>query len=166
MRPYRRRASFPLIAFTGKMAYTVGNSMEDLKRRMEIGSRIRKVRGKTPRAVFAEQLGIHPQTLYMYEKGKRVVDVDLIQNLCAKFSVPVEWLIFGDGQLQAVRDDAEDQKLRQELAEKEARIAQLQTELIAAQAGALKAYELAVDALQPNKEAEPGDASPGSASPK
>ena len=149
------------MAFTRETAYTLGNSLEELKRRMDIGNRIRKIRGKTPRAVFAEELGIHPQTLYMYEKGKRVVDVDLIQQLCAKFNVSVEWLIFGDGQLQAARDDAEDQRLKAELAEKEARIAQLQSELIAAQAGALKAYELAVDALQPNREGGTGgDSSP------
>jgi len=129
------------------------DSLEDLTRRMDIGSRIQKIRGKTPRAVFAEQLGIHPQTLYMYEKGKRVVDVELVQLLCAKFGVPVEWLIFGEGQLQAVRNDEEDQRLQRELAAKEARIAELQNELIAAQAGALKAYELAVGALHPAKEA-------------
>ena len=128
---------------------------------MDIGDRIRKVRGKTSRADFAQQLGIHPQTLYLYEKGKRVVDVDLIQQLCAKFAVPVEWLIFGEGQLQTVKDDG-DGHLREELAERDARIAErdariqeLQNELISVQAGALKAYELAVDAMRSEATIQP-----------
>ena len=121
---------------------------------MDIGSRIQQIRGKTSRAEFAEMLGIHPQTLYMYEKNKRVVDVELIQLLCSKFNISVQWLIFGSGKLQAAASDEEDERLREELAEKEALIAEneerinaLQKELIAAQSGALKAYELAVGTL-------------------
>lgn len=129
---------------------------------MDIGSRIQRIRGKMSRAEFAEQLGIHPQTLYMYEKGKRVMDVDLLQALCAKFHVSVEWLIFG-GKESAAEGEEDASLLREQLAEKEAciaekdaRISQLQNELISAQAGALKAYELAVGALRyPGDGAEP-----------
>ena len=127
---------------------------------MDIGSRIQQIRGKMPRAEFAELLGVHPQTLYMYEKNKRVVDVELVQRLCSKFNISVEWLIFGGDQLQAAVSDREDEHLRREIAEKEAVIAQkeerintLQSELIAAQSGALKAFELAVGALRPAVEA-------------
>ena len=138
--------------------------MEDPRRPMDIGSRIKQIRGTMSRAEFAGQLGIHPQTLYMYEKGKRVVDVELVQQICSKFAVSVEWLIFGEGKLLAARNDKEDRRLREELAAKEARIAQLQNELISAQAGALKAYELAVDALQPARDGGTETAPPGGGS--
>ncbi len=133
---------------------------------MDIGDRIRQVRGKRSRAEFAEELGIHPQTLYMYEKGKRVADVDLVRELCSKFNVSVEWLIFGDRQLQSLREPApggaahsaaapapeaepaESNGLTPLLAERDARIDELKSELIAAQAGALKAYEIAMEAIQ------------------
>ena len=126
---------------------------------MEIGERIKEIRGRTPRAEFAEQLGIHPQTLYMYEKGKRVVDVDLIQTICEKFNVSVEWLIFGASGLQGAGQEPAAPELEARLAEQEAllaeqdeKIAQLTNELIATQAGALKAYELAMGALRPASE--------------
>ena len=123
---------------------------------MEIGDRIKQIRGRTPRAEFAEKLGIHPQTLYLYEKGKRVADVDLIQKICEHFHVSVEWLIFGEGGLQTAGKETPDPELQARLtaqeallAEREEKINQLTSELIAAQAGALKAYELAMGAMRP-----------------
>ena len=135
---------------------------------MEIGERIKSIRGRTPRAEFAETLGIHPQTLYMYEKGKRVVDVELIQRICAKFDVPVEWLIFGEGGLRdAEHGGGADPRLQTRLAEQEAllaeqdiKITQLTNELIAAQAGALKAYEMAMGALRNGVEPQPTPSAP------
>ncbi len=139
---------------------------------MDIGDRIRQVRDKRSRAEFAEALGIHPQTLYMYEKGKRVADVDLVRELCSKFNVSVEWLIFGDHQLQSLREPApagipratppapeSGLELTPLLAERDARIDELKSELIAAQAGALKAYEIAMEAIQHG--ADPGPAKSG-----
>lgn len=141
---------------------------------MDIGDRIRQIRGRRSRAEFAEELGIHPQTLYMYEKGKRVVDVELVRDLCDKFQVSVEWLIFGDRQLQSLREGpapeappppaerAAQRDAAPVIAEKDARIEELKSELIAAQAGALKAYELAMEAMRqgggeapPRKSARP-----------
>jgi transcriptional regulator with XRE-family HTH domain len=121
---------------------------------MDIGDRIRKTRGSRSRLEYAEALGIHPQTLYLYEKGKRVVDVELLQQICQESGIAAEWLIYGD---QKEKDQQGDnRRLEKKLAEKEsllatreARINQLQNDLIAAQAGALKAYELAVGAIQP-----------------
>lgn len=121
---------------------------------MDIGDRIKQIRGKASRAEFAEKLGIHQQTLYLYEKGKRVVDVELLQRICSECGVSVEWLIFGTEQLQTAVSSAEDEKLRRELAEKEERIHQLQNELILAQSGALKAYELALGSLQTKREGD------------
>jgi transcriptional regulator with XRE-family HTH domain len=134
---------------------------------MDIGSRIRQIRGRCSRAEFAEELGIHPQTLYMYETGKRVVDVELVRELCKKFNVSAEWLIFGDRELQSLRegpvsepeaassaDKADNLDTAPAIAEKDARIEELKSELIAAQAGALKAYELMMETIQ--QRAEPG----------
>lgn len=127
---------------------------------MDIGDRIRMIRGRRSRNDFAAELGIHPQTLYLYEKGKRVLDVDLVQQLCLRYNVSVEWLIFGEGELQSLREPA-DSGLEERLAEKEAllvrqsaHINKLKNELIAAQAGALKAYELAMGAIHPAPSAE------------
>lgn len=133
---------------------------------MDIGDRIRQIRGRRSRAEFAEALGIHPQTLYMYEKGKRVVDVELVRDLCEKFQVSVEWLIFGDRGLQTMRENqaperpaacppagtADSPDAAPVIAEKDAQIEELKSELIAAQAGALKAYELAMEALRQGAE--------------
>jgi hypothetical protein len=104
----------------------------------------------------------------MYEKGKRVVDVELVRNLCDKFNVSVEWLIFGDSELQSLQEShslepsvamppvekPDNLDMAPVIAEKDAQIDELKSELIAAQAGALKAYELAVEAIQQG--AEPG----------
>ena len=138
---------------------------------MSIGDRIRQIRGKTPRAEFAEMLGIHPQTLYMYEKGKRVVDVDLLQQLCLKSGVSIEWLVFGNGGADGERE-AQDHEIEERLQEKERLLArqeeyikQLKDELISAQAEAIRAYELALGTLQDGsgKERDKGAAQePGS----
>lgn len=137
---------------------------------MEVGGRIREIRGRTPRAEFAERLDIHPQTLYMYEKGKRVVDVGLIQKICERFNVSVEWLIFGLGGSQNAGQAAADPELKARLAEQESllaeqdeKIRQLTSELIAVQAGALKAYELAMGALQQPASEERMKAKPATA---
>jgi len=129
--------------------------------RMDIGDRIRQIRGRRSRAEFAEELGIHPQTLYMYEKGKRVVDVELVRDLCEKYQVSVEWLIFGDRELQTMRENqapevpaekADAPDVTSVIAEKDAKIEELKSELIAAQAGALKAYELTMETLRQGAE--------------
>lgn len=64
---------------------------------MSLGERIAQVRGKVSRKIFAEKLGIHPQTLYLYEKGKRNVSIDVISRLCDDHGISVEWLTKGTG---------------------------------------------------------------------
>lgn len=115
---------------------------------LSIGDRIRQIRGKKSRADFAAELDIHPQTLYMYEKGKRVVDVDLLQQICLKYGVSVEWLVFGDDGIQ-VAGGPQDKKMEAMLVERDRKIKEqdayiqtLKDELIAAQAKAIRAYEL------------------------
>ena len=64
---------------------------------MDIGTRIKLVRGGQTRESFARRLGIHPQTLYRYESGGRSVDAELIMKICQECSTSSEWLIFGTG---------------------------------------------------------------------
>jgi len=122
---------------------------------MNIGDRIKQIRGDRSRAEFANVLSIHPQTLYLYEKGKRVVDVDLVQQICEKFNVSAEWLIFGEDKLAADQEQPNSElvtKLAEQeamLAKKDAYISQMKNELISAQAEALKAYEVAFKNLYP-----------------
>lgn len=121
---------------------------------MTIGDRIRQIRGKKSRADFAAVLGIHPQTLYMYEKDKRVVDVDLLQQICLKCDVSVEWLVFGDEGARGA-DGSQNEELEEmlhkkelQLVEQDAYIKALKDELITAQAEAIKAYEIAMGTLR------------------
>lgn len=117
---------------------------------MDIGQRIRQIRGKRSRNEFAGILNIHPQTLYMYEKGKRIVDVELIQQICRKFNVSVEWLIFGDTEDMKKDEISDPEKLRESIREKDEllekqneEIQRLTKALISAQAEAIRLYEKA-----------------------
>ena len=81
---------------------------------MTLGGRIALVRGKTSRKLFAEALGIHPQTLCMYEKNKRNVSIDIINKICDTYNILVEWLTKGSDSIKtdaghlssALRDDS------------------------------------------------------------
>lgn len=63
---------------------------------MTIGERIMKLRGGVPRSDVAMKLGIHPQTLYLYEKDKRSMDVAVLKSMCELYSVSADWIIFGE----------------------------------------------------------------------
>ena len=62
---------------------------------MDIGERIAQIRGRMTREEFVEGLDIHAQSLYKYEKGKRQPDINTIRNICDKYKVSADWLIFG-----------------------------------------------------------------------
>lgn len=63
---------------------------------MTIGIRIRELRGTQSRKQFSELLGIHPQTLYLYEKEKRIPEREIIEKICNRLKIDVSWLIFGE----------------------------------------------------------------------
>ena len=67
---------------------------------MNLGERIAQVRGSASRRIFAETLGIHPQTLYMYEKNKRGISIDVITKICDAHAISVEWLTKGVGPMK------------------------------------------------------------------
>jgi transcriptional regulator with XRE-family HTH domain len=64
---------------------------------VEIGLRIRSLRGKVSREEFARSLQIHPQTLVRYEKGERTPDAIVIARICSETRVSLSWLLFGEG---------------------------------------------------------------------
>ena len=72
---------------------------------MTIGERLIEIRGKTPRDEFAAQIGIHPQTLYTYEKGKRAVPLRTAEKICSAYGVSVEWLMTGNGAMRPENED-------------------------------------------------------------
>lgn len=70
---------------------------------MNIGNRIRELRGKVSRKVFSGYFGISEMTLVRYEKNERVPDASFIALICQKYNITSDWLIFGNrtGQTRA-----------------------------------------------------------------
>lgn len=66
---------------------------------MSIGRRIRELRGHFSRKEFAEKLDIHQQSIYMYEKEKRIPEREIIEKICNKLKINVGWLMNGEGPL-------------------------------------------------------------------
>lgn len=72
---------------------------------MTIGMRLKELRGKLSREEFAGKLGIHPQTLYRYEKDGRSIDAELIGKIVKAFNISSKWLIFGDGPMKETGEE-------------------------------------------------------------
>jgi len=64
---------------------------------MSIGKRIKELRGKVPRDVFATQLGVVRNTVQRYEIYEQKPSLEFIEIICNKFDVNPDWLIFGKG---------------------------------------------------------------------
>ena len=62
-----------------------------------IGQRIRIVRGEKSQFVFAEELGIHRNTLIRYEDELSHPDSDIISKICKTYDINSSWLLFGSG---------------------------------------------------------------------
>jgi transcriptional regulator with XRE-family HTH domain len=58
-----------------------------------IGERIKQLRGRRSREIFARQMGIHKNTLANYERGKRNPDSAFLVTLCRKENVDPSWLL-------------------------------------------------------------------------
>ena len=63
---------------------------------MEIGKRIRHVRGRQSRKSFAQSIGIAENTLRNYEEGLSLPNSDVISEICQKLNIAPHWLLFGD----------------------------------------------------------------------
>jgi transcriptional regulator with XRE-family HTH domain len=62
---------------------------------MTIGERIKEVRGKKPRDVFAEELGVVRNTVQRYEIYDKKPTMDFVEAICEKYNLHSDWLIFG-----------------------------------------------------------------------
>lgn len=67
---------------------------------MSIAERIREQRGRVSRKIFAEQIGIHQQTLYLYEKGKKIPEFETIKKISDRLKISIEWLMDGVGPMR------------------------------------------------------------------
>lgn len=62
-----------------------------------LGDRIKLLRGKASQQAFAASLGIPQMTLSNYEKGKSEPKLVLLKEMCSKFRLNINWLLFGIG---------------------------------------------------------------------
>lgn len=72
-----------------------------------LGQRLTSVRqavGYPSRKPFADVLGVHPETLGGYERGDSIPDLDFLQLYKQRFSVFLDWLITGEGQMFTPND--------------------------------------------------------------
>jgi len=62
-----------------------------------IGQRIKIIRGEKSQFVFAEELGIHRNTLIRYEDELSHPDSEIISKICKTYDINSSWLLFGTG---------------------------------------------------------------------
>jgi transcriptional regulator with XRE-family HTH domain len=59
----------------------------------EIGTRIRKIRGRLTQGKFGEIFGVSQNTVSQWEKGKTLTDKETLEKIAAHGGVTVEWLL-------------------------------------------------------------------------
>lgn len=64
------------------------------------GERLKHLRGRQSQAAFAALLGIPQVTLGNYERNRNQPRFELIQEICSRFEISVEWLLFGTGSMR------------------------------------------------------------------
>lgn len=80
-----------------------------------LGERLRTVRdvvAKANRDEMATQMGVGKATLQAWENGERAPDVRAISKIARRYSISLDWLLYGDGQMRNVS------AMEQQLAEK------------------------------------------------
>ena len=63
---------------------------------IEIGNKLRELRGNTPRSEVAEAIGISRSALQMYECGERIPRDEIKETLARYFGVSVGALFFDE----------------------------------------------------------------------
>ena len=64
---------------------------------MDLGERIRELRGNTSVAEFCRIFNIHRNTLPRYESGERTPDADFIVSICNNYKINANWLLLDKG---------------------------------------------------------------------
>ncbi len=72
-----------------------------LKRRQEIGGRVRAVRKslKLEQTELAKKMGLSQAIISQYEKGLTEIPLSFIEYLKKKHRISSDWLIFGTGEI-------------------------------------------------------------------
>lgn len=63
----------------------------------DISERLKDVRGNVSQTEFAQIFGLHRNTLVKYETGTQLPTTDFITQLCNKYNISSDWLLFGVG---------------------------------------------------------------------
>lgn len=66
---------------------------------MNIGKRLKEVRGSFSQQQFADVLEVHRNTVARYEREERVPDSEYIEQIYKKFSINPQWILTGEGQM-------------------------------------------------------------------
>lgn len=65
-----------------------------------LGDRLRLVRGQLSQDEFATRFGVHKNTIGKYERGERHPDSEYLLAIRTKFSVDLDWLVTGEGEMR------------------------------------------------------------------
>jgi transcriptional regulator with XRE-family HTH domain len=65
-----------------------------------LGDRLKIVRGAMPQAEFAHRLGADKNTVGRYERGERHPDSEYLAAVRTEFSINLDWLISGEGEMR------------------------------------------------------------------
>lgn len=70
-----------------------------------LGQRIRQLRGKLAQDVFAVSIGVSRGSLSAYERDETQPPAETLKEICAKYAVSADWLLFGEGKEASSRQD-------------------------------------------------------------
>ena len=65
--------------------------------KLELGERIKSVRGDLGREAFAQIVGSNRNSIARYEKGEGSPSMDLAKAICDNFDININWLFTGEG---------------------------------------------------------------------
>lgn len=60
-----------------------------------LGERLKALRGTRSQASFGKDLGVSQPTVRNYENNDRLPDTDFIKNVCNRYNVTADWVLFG-----------------------------------------------------------------------
>ncbi len=76
--------------------------------KLQVGERLKKVRGNLSQTAFAKELGLDRQSIARYESGNRVIDANVIFILMVKFNIDPTWLLTGEGNTLDLTNDEQE----------------------------------------------------------
>lgn len=74
---------------------------------MNLGERLKKLRGDENQTTFGSRFGASRNTVMRYESGERTPDAAFIAALCKHYGVNPSWLLLGEGSLSLRGDNGE-----------------------------------------------------------